>query len=42
MQIKSLLVAAAIFIQTVPFSSCKKDKEDESKFNYENKEGNRR
>jgi len=29
MQIKSLLVAAAIFIQTVPFSSCKKVKEDE-------------
>ena len=29
MQIKSLLVAAAIFIQTVPFSSCKKEKEDE-------------
>jgi hypothetical protein len=29
MQIKSLLVAAAIFIQTVPFSSCKKAKEDE-------------
>jgi len=29
MQIKSLLVAAAIFIQTVPFSSCKKEKEED-------------
>lgn len=29
MQIKNLLVVAAIFIQTVQFSSCKKEKEDD-------------